>query len=414
MYRVSINSIRFRDQTNKRNAQRQPAEHTHWYFAHMNRNADNALPAIGSALIVGASGRMAAGMLSRMGVQCSVADLYGDSDTATICAGRVKRLGRIADLLQLESFVRQHDFVLFTGGFEGNFQVAQKLAQWSRSVFSSVAAARHLIAVETFNDALLKCCMERYPFIDADQISKWPAVAKDVMHSASCSRVDSMEQWQAQRSSNRILQEFIEGESVSQIYLAGGEAVECLGGTIQLTESLTWSGSISGVELSDRDRSAALKFATALVSGSQFTGVFGIDFIVNRNGIWPVDINPRIPASAEIVGQHVIRRHLSAFGIHCDQAAVPNHPHVIGKAVIFNRSGVPIRFSRKLLAAFPVRCESLPCETSIADIPGCGTVIETGKPVLTVFASGESQQEVRAKLSALQQKILRRLGQEKA
>jgi predicted ATP-grasp superfamily ATP-dependent carboligase len=376
----------------------------------MNLPADNTAFDPKRALIVGASGRMVAALLSQLGIKCSVADLYGDSDTFELCDGRVQKLNKLSDLLSYESFVRSNDLVVFAGGLEGSLGLLKTLSRWIRPAFADADSVRRMIDVDAFNGALSKIGVVDYPLISDPRLAKYPAVAKDVAHSATANLVHSTDEFSSHESKNRVLQNFIDGESVSQIFVTGDGTVECLGETIQLTKSLSWFGSISGLELSPGDQEKTVAFATAIAIQAKFTGAFGIDFIRNQDGIFPVDVNPRIPASAEVVGESVVQRHLNAFGFQCRAKGNPPNHSVLGKAVVFNQRESPIRFARQKLSDFPSRHLSTNREVSIADLPNEGERIEPNHPVLTVFAYGETQLDVETKLDALIEEIIKRLS----
>ncbi len=375
----------------------------------MNLPADNTTFEPDQALVVGASGRMVASLLVRLGIDCSVADLYGDADTFELCDGRVQKLDQLSDLSSCETLVRAHDLALFSGGLEGSLDLLETLSQWSRPAFANADSASQMIDADAFNRTLSAIGLPDFRLLADPELAKFPAVAKDVAHSATAKLVHSIAEVRSSKSKTQILQNFIDGESVSQIFVAEDGVVECLGGTFQLTKSLGWFGSIAGLELSQRDQQITRAFATEIASQAKFKGVFGVDFIRNQDGIWPVDVNPRIPASAEVIGESVILRHLNAFGVHCGVKAQPSNNSIIGKAVVFNQLDSAIQFVRQKLHVFPSRHLSPDDVVSIADLPNDGECIEPGHPVLTVFASGQTQRGVESELTTLIQEILERL-----
>ncbi|QEG22567.1 ATP-grasp domain-containing protein [Mariniblastus fucicola] len=365
-------------------------------------------------LVVGASGRMAASMLARLGLEPSVADLYGDADTQMICNGRVTRLQRLSDLKECGRLVRAHEFVLFTGGLEGSASLAKLLVQWSRPLFATAVSVERLLDVELLNAALARSGIHRFHFQTSVEKVSWPAVLKDPAHSATARLIAGPELLTEVDLTGQVLQQHIPGESVSLIFVADRGVVSCLGGTLQLTESMKWVGSISGLRLEKANAETAQRFASELVERTGLKGVFGIDFIRNAEGIWPVDINPRIPASAEVVGDHVMVRHLKAFGIEC---AFERQPTELtrGKMVVFNRSNRPLEFRLGCLGEF--RMGALSFEKAlgqvwIADVPSVNELIPPDAPVCTVLATGSDVNDLKSKLSRLEGEVLRSLGVE--
>jgi predicted ATP-grasp superfamily ATP-dependent carboligase len=97
-----------------------------------------------------------------------------------------------------------------------------------------------------------------------------------------------------------------------------------------------------------------------------------------------VEVNPRYTASVEVLEYAT---GLPALALH----------HGTGKAVLFARQA--LRFPRRgpwaevLRAPPPV--EEMP---PFADLPGADQPIEAGRPVLTLFARGDSLAECEARL----------------
>jgi predicted ATP-grasp superfamily ATP-dependent carboligase len=126
--------------------------------------------------------------------------------------------------------------------------------------------------------------------------------------------------------------------------------------------------------------------------------------IVDGERVWTLEVNPRFTASVEIVeratGVNAIAAHAAACAEGIGIAISKRNkdiisPHAYGKAILFGRRDLTIsgKFAEWTLA------EALrtPWPT-LADISPAGTLIEEGRPVLTVFADGASVDEVEHKL----------------
>jgi len=366
------------------------------------------------ALIVGASGRMASEMLARLGFACSVADLYADRDTHLICEGRVTKLQALSDLERVERIVREHDFVVFTGGLEGNAAIADTLSRWAKPAFTSSNSLENLADYRILNQAMTEAGVDRYPLSQNPPSDKGKSVFKNLCHSGTA-RLATAEDRSRSAKDSYVFQEYISGESISLIFVAKDAAVTCLGESKQLVDpgnNLMWVGSISGISgsfLNPNERASANRFANSLAILAGITGVFGIDFMQNETGVWPVDVNPRIPASAEVIGDHVMQNHLQAFGIECPPVA-ESSPLCLGKKVIFNPSANPVRFNDAVLEQLSFRFSN-PCSpTSIADVPQRDEVIAPNHPICTVLASGDGGDAVLSNLVALQTQVLLGLG----
>ena len=176
--------------------------------------------------------------------------------------------------------------------------------------------------------------------------------------------------------------------------------------------AMSWAGSISGLELENSHKKTALKFATNLVELSGLEGVFGIDFIRNEEGLWPIDVNPRIPASAEVVGDHVLWEHMKSFGSLGQREALEPSELVQGKLVVFNTLPKAIRFELSKLGDYRLRHQSTYSEESIADVPADGELIKPGHPILTIFAACQEVAEVEDRLQKKCHETLHRLNAE--
>lgn len=129
---------------------------------------------------------------------------------------------------------------------------------------------------------------------------------------------------------------------------------------------------------------------------SQLSGVFGADFIIANEKAYLVEINPRYPASAELVAHARMEPLGFLKGCYREPHSLwkaktwTTWPKVIGKAIYY----APHRVT------FP---ESGPWDESLAhaadvwrrpdfaDIPHAGDVIEAGHPVLTILTEAASE-----------------------
>jgi predicted ATP-grasp superfamily ATP-dependent carboligase len=123
----------------------------------------------------------------------------------------------------------------------------------------------------------------------------------------------------------------------------------------------------------------ARRLASAVAKEFAVRGLNGMDFIATGGVPCPIEVNPRYSASMELL-EH--RRTLSIFEVH-EQAcrgALPKRVKsagVQGKAVVFARRNVVMGDTRGWLE-----------DMSVADIPQPGEKILRGRPICTVFASG--------------------------
>jgi predicted ATP-grasp superfamily ATP-dependent carboligase len=183
--------------------------------------------------------------------------------------------------------------------------------------------------------------------------------------------------------------------------------MDCLGVTEQLigepwlhAEPFVYCGNIGPVELPDAVRDGMVGYATQIAEECELRGVWGLDFVFDDTTAFPVEVNPRYTASAEVIE---LAKHTSFLSDHARDfvAVVPpqraggSRSHdVVGKAIYFAPHA--IRFPDEGLWDLdllePFRVWRVP---GFADIPDAGVVIESGHPVLTIFATADTPVDVR-------------------
>jgi predicted ATP-grasp superfamily ATP-dependent carboligase len=136
---------------------------------------------------------------------------------------------------------------------------------------------------------------------------------------------------------------------------------------------------------------------------TQLRGLGNIDFI--HDGEWShvIEVNPRYPASMEVLelasGFVALEWHRKGFFRYLEPVPPPPASRVVGKAIYY--AARPVTFP-----ASGQWDDSLACCTDVwrmpefADIPHPGSVIEPGQPVFTLFASAPTEAECVHQLKA--------------
>jgi predicted ATP-grasp superfamily ATP-dependent carboligase len=217
-------------------------------------------------------------------------------------------------------------------------------------------------------------------------------------------------------------QEYIDGEPCSLLYAGDGKRAWCLGLTRQLIGAawlhagpFQYCGSVGPLGLGTVRRPAPERLGNVVVAACGLRGLFGIDGVLRDGAFWPVEINPRYPASTEVLehatGLPAVAWHRWAFVE--EKGAWPPAPSsaaggYVGKAILFARAELTFPadgpWRDVLRARAPVT--ELP---TFADIPSAGEVIAAGHPVLTLFARGESAAACEAELLRAAADLDRRL-----
>jgi predicted ATP-grasp superfamily ATP-dependent carboligase len=292
---------------------------------------------------------------------------------------------------------------MYTGALENHRDLVRRLERlrplWGNgaAVLAAVRSPRRVADILTAVD--LPCPLVRLPPDLPPDRGRW--LLKPQAGAAGV----GIRSWNGQalpesRRHKVYLQEFIEGENGSALFLATGQGnhgdqgeTRLLGITRQLVGEVwlgagpfRYCGSIGPLSGADTTRETLERLGTVLADATGLRGLFGVDFVLREGVPWPVEVNPRYTASVEVLeygtGLRALAPHHRVFG---SATTVSVEGEVVGKAILFARS--PLRFPEDgpWMAALrsSASIEEMP---AFADIPPAGQVIEAGRPVLTFFA----------------------------
>ncbi len=209
-------------------------------------------------------------------------------------------------------------------------------------------------------------------------------------------------------------QEWIEGKSCSALFVGKRDGLaRLLGATTQLVgqswlhaSGFQYCGSIGPLRLASATVAGLRRLGNALVGAFGLRGFFGVDFILQDDQPWPVEINPRYTASAEVLERGLacplFDHHRAAFveGYQGDiTAPLPRSEIVHGKAILFARRPLIFPATGPWLNSLG---NSWPTDyPEYADIPHPLASIGQGHPIMTMFAQAASE---RACLDLLREK----------
>ena len=200
-------------------------------------------------------------------------------------------------------------------------------------------------------------------------------------------------------------QRYCEGSPHSAVFAGIGTQAHLLGITRQLI-GLEWlharpfcyCGSVGPVELGEETRGLLMRIGAVLMEGCGLRGLFGVDFILDGEVPYLVEVNPRYVASVEVLEHGAALQaftwHRAAFVENSVLPEVATDPRrSIGKAVLFAESKIifPTHgpWENHSFALHPPPSTLHPID--FADIPDAGEKIEAGWPILSIFAEGDSE-----------------------
>ena len=378
-------------------------------------------------LIVGASARAAAESAKRSNFDLLAVDQFCDQDLRDIADVRLckkfpEQIPELADTLPAGGLI-------LTGAMENHpsivREISNKRVYWGCSSHA-IAAVRDPIRLQDTlrqNDlpsvkTRLACDMGsadgvwlQKPLRSACGIGIRIQNAKRMRHTCA-------------QSVDHYYQERIEGDSQSGVFVATDDSTVLMGVTEQWVgvpwlnaRPFGYAGSLGPLRLDDNIMQVWQQIGDVLRQDFGLRGVFGVDAVLRRGSIYVIEVNPRFPASAEIVdlasdGQ-LMRHHVRA----CSSNKIDIKPYIphdltIAKAIYYAPQDLVVPTELKSIID-TIRHDLQGIR--MADIPVAGTKIKQGNPVLTLLATGTSptpvQQTLRASVDRLKQFLNCRIGQ---
>jgi predicted ATP-grasp superfamily ATP-dependent carboligase len=208
---------------------------------------------------------------------------------------------------------------------------------------------------------------------------------------------------------DELLQEFVCGDVVSGLFLGNGDDVRLLGMSLQLVgcaeagaDGFVYCGSIWPAEFDVQ----ALAAGAATVRAARLVGLFGIDFVRGEGGsLWPIEVNPRYPASAEQCERStcwpLMRWHVEACrsgwlpgALQLRKAAAASC-RTEGKIVVYSPCDMFAPDVRRLAERV------LPKSAQVVDIPVAGSTLRQRAPVCSILITEDSEAACRETLLRL-------------
>jgi predicted ATP-grasp superfamily ATP-dependent carboligase len=378
-----------------------------------------------SLLILGASTRAAAQSAIRAGLVPICADLFADLDLRA-CA----QVLEVADYPRGLAAAAARAPVcpwMYTGGLENHPGLVARISRSRHLWGNGPEVLRRIRNPWHVRELLIE---SRLP-----ALSVWPRDASPPLADSTWmirplrgAAGRGIHVWDGSPAGHKSLrephcfQERRRGTAVSALYLAGRAQTCLLGVTRQLigleevhAPPFAWCGSITPVPLPAETMAVIRQVGEFLAAQTALRGLFGCDFLVDEGVPWLTEVNPRYPASTELL-EHVLQvplldLHRRAFA-EPPSLVVPSSGGLTrepaaggaasGKIVVYaNRDMVAPDLTRFVSRPSPwldstgTNDESLPY---LADVPLPGQSIARGQPICTLFARGRSEAECLTKL----------------
>jgi predicted ATP-grasp superfamily ATP-dependent carboligase len=379
-------------------------------------------------LILGASTRAASQSAIRAGLSPICADLFADLDLRS-CAQVLEVLNYPQGLVAATAGVRDCPW-MYTGGLENHPGLIARISQSRLLWGNGPDVLRRIRDPWQVRDWLLDA--------DLAALRVWPRDSSPpaadgtwMLKPRRGAAGRGIRVWEGPSTNCATLREahyFQErsgGDPFSALYLAAPAQTNLLGVTRQLiglkevhAPPFAWCGTVTPVRLPEGIITTMRQVGDILALRTGLRGLFGCDFLVEGGEARLTEVNPRYPASTELV-EHVLQEPLldwhrrvfegaASFEVPPSFIAPPSGgapvggTASVGKIVLYaHRDIVAPDAARFVSHPSPWLGSTLSHDTwlpRVADIPAPGQAIARGHPICTLFARAPSESECLAEL----------------
>ncbi len=366
-------------------------------------------------VILGASARAAAFSALRAGLLPWSADLFADADLARRCPAR--RVSNYPHGLVEAAFDAPAGPWMYTGALENHPDLVDHIAATRPLLGNPGEVLRQVRNPWLVREALLAEGLP-CPMLHTQRAHLPPGRwLRKPLHSAGGARIELLEISDRSHSeheppgdltaASRYYQQYIEGTPFSGVFIAAGGGAFLLGVTRQWVgapwcgaRGFQYAGSLGPVALSAVKRQAWERLGNCLARRFSLVGLVGVDVVINAQGIYPVEVNPRYTASVEVLERGL---NIAALTLHMaacregrlPQLRLPATTRFFGKAILYARADG--RGSEPFWQFVERSDHDAPWPVA-ADLPHRGEPLLAGRPALTLFADGTSEAEVEQRL----------------
>ncbi|MEZ6058686.1 MAG: ATP-grasp domain-containing protein [Planctomycetaceae bacterium] len=356
-------------------------------------------------LIVGTSARAAAFSALRAGLSPICVDQFADRD-----------LLAVSPTTQLECIVQDlpaimQQFagmpILYTGGLENHPETLALLEQFGPLLGNRPDVIRQVRDPQRICEAIKAVKM---PYLEVlDQDSPPPPDGTWLLKPLRSGGGRGIVVWDERAVDSPTLQEphyfqqYAQGTPCSAVFIARdtigdvrfvGLTEQLIGESALNAEPFQWCGNVGPVGLSLPAESGIRRLGNFFKWKFKLKGLFGLDFLVDGDTVWLTEVNPRYPASLEILefatGQALLADHCDCFeGI----ISVLQMPHwtpspepALAKGVLFAERSSQVNIK------VPISGDGFRTWPRMADVPPAGSHIQRATPLCSLFATGTSTQ----------------------
>ncbi|WP_404356293.1 ATP-grasp domain-containing protein [Methylotuvimicrobium sp. KM1] len=351
-------------------------------------------------MIIANSGRMLAEAASRSGFRPWVIDLFADQDTLSF-SERVFRIEALDEPFLKEiiaDFRSLHPKspVVYGSGLEHYPKALELITRECELVGNDIKSVRQLQQKKSFFELLdhLEIDYPRVAFTKPMEAEQW-LIKPETGEGGLGIRLfrNGMP-----TQGNMYWQKYIEGTAGSALFLADGRNIRIIGFHTQWCENqyadqpFLFAGVINRCPLSAEQADIIHSWIAAIVRAIPLKGLNTLDFIIQGERIYVLEVNPRPSASMQLYDADLFGAHLNACRGILDNTNFTRHQVCAYRIVYADRDiTIPDAFS------WPKACR---------DLPIAGSIIRKGQPICSIIARDINVRSVHRQLNKIRQIII--------
>jgi predicted ATP-grasp superfamily ATP-dependent carboligase len=342
-------------------------------------------------LVVAQSARMLTQLAVDAGFTPVAIDCFADSDTRGLAADIVKvgNLSMAEIMPALALILKKHPIthVTYASGFEQHAEtlafLQHRFSLWGNppTLFKALQDKRQFFEHLT----ALSIAFPETIFTPPDDVNGWLRKPMRGEGGAAVTWAEGTDE-----SDGFYWQRHLPGAIYSVLFVACAGQVQVIGFNRQWPTALdsqrefVFAGVINHADIAKTHRQQIEDWLVVLLKIYPLQGVCGLDFIAYQGQCYLLEINARIPASAQLYGK-------SIFAVH-KQACLGEFSSADFKSV------QPAAFRIVYASQTCVVPMGLVWPTWIADRPEHGAIIGKGQPICSIIVIGENVREVENQL----------------
>ena len=206
------------------------------------------------------------------------------------------------------------------------------------------------------------------------------------------------------------------GQSYGSTFVVNDDGCQMIGTASQIigdekfgaaTDSFTYCGSIGPMKLAANMETQVAAIGDAVAREFGLRGVFGVDWVLDSDSqVWLIEINPRVPASAELYERSGVIDGLFKAMLQRTKLEFFDTAIFHGKAIVYSNFEKAIRVSKSFSdEIWAARNEP----AGFADIPMPGTIVQPGAPICSLLGISPDHDSLQRQLESRAGDILRRI-----